>query len=47
MTRTSLVTGLGLYLVQQIVDAHRGRVDVSSTGPAGTVFRVTLPAYQA
>ena len=47
MTRTSRGTGLGLYLVQQIVEAHRGRVEVVATGPAGTVFRVTVPAYQA
>jgi two-component system phosphate regulon sensor histidine kinase PhoR len=46
MTRTSRGTGLGLYLVQQIVDAHRGKVEVVATGPAGTVFRVTVPAYQ-
>jgi len=42
MTRTSRGTGLGLYLVQQIVDAHRGKVEVASTGPAGTTFRVTI-----
>jgi signal transduction histidine kinase len=47
MTRTARGTGLGLYLVQQIVEAHRGRVEVASTGPAGTVFRVTVPGYEA
>jgi signal transduction histidine kinase len=44
MTRTTRGTGLGLYLVQQIVEAHRGKVEVASTGPAGTIFRVTVPA---
>jgi signal transduction histidine kinase len=46
MTRTTGGTGLGLFLVQQIVDRHRGRVEVAATGPDGTVFRVTLPAHE-
>jgi signal transduction histidine kinase len=45
MTRTARGTGLGLFLVQQIVEAHRGKVEVASTGPSGTIFRVTLPGY--
>jgi signal transduction histidine kinase len=47
MTRTARGTGLGLYLVQQIIEAHRGDVEVASTGPAGTVFRVSVPGHQA
>jgi two-component system phosphate regulon sensor histidine kinase PhoR len=43
MTRSSNGTGLGLYLVKQIVAAHRGTVIVASTGRDGTTFRVTLP----
>jgi signal transduction histidine kinase len=35
-------SGLGLAIVRKIVDAHDGRIDVSSSG-AGTRFRVTLP----
>jgi signal transduction histidine kinase len=46
MTRTTRGTGLGLYLVQQIVEAHHGKVEVASSGPVGTIFRVTVPAYQ-
>jgi signal transduction histidine kinase len=46
MTRTTGGTGLGLYLVRRIVTAHGGRVAVSSTGPGGTTFRVTLPGAQ-
>ena len=34
--------GLGLYIVHEIVEAHRGRVEVDSSA-AGTVFRVVLP----
>jgi signal transduction histidine kinase len=47
MTRTARGTGLGLYLVQQIVEAHRGKVEVASTGPAGSIFRVTVPGFEA
>jgi len=36
-------TGLGLAIVRKIVDAHDGRIDVSSTPGAGARFRVTLP----
>jgi len=35
-------SGLGLAIVSKIVDAHDGRIDVSSSA-AGTRFRVTLP----
>jgi nitrogen-specific signal transduction histidine kinase len=35
-------SGLGLAIVSKIVDAHDGRIDVSSSH-AGTCFRVTLP----
>ncbi len=46
MTRSSQGTGLGLYLVQQIVEAHRGSVKVAETGPDGSIFRVAVPAYE-
>ena len=35
--------GLGLYIVDQVVRAHGGQVDVRSTGAEGTTFRVRLP----
>lgn len=35
--------GLGLFIVEQIVRAHGGSVDVESTEDLGTVFRVRLP----
>ncbi|CAM4518651.1 GAF domain-containing sensor histidine kinase [Corallococcus exiguus] len=35
--------GLGLFIVNQIVRAHGGAVDVVSTEEAGTTFRVHLP----
>ncbi len=40
-------SGLGLAIVRKIVDAHDGRIDVSSTPGVGTRFRVTLPMASA
>jgi len=36
-------TGLGLTVVQKIVQDHGGDVTVAQTSPEGTVFRITLP----
>lgn len=36
-------TGLGLYVVQQIITAHEGEVTVRSTPGAGTTFGIRLP----
>jgi two-component system sensor histidine kinase/response regulator len=35
--------GLGLWIVQQIVQSHQGQVTVSSGEPGRTQFRVTVP----
>jgi PAS domain S-box-containing protein len=35
--------GLGLYIVEQVVTGHGGRIEVQSTAPEGTTFRVLLP----
>jgi signal transduction histidine kinase len=35
--------GLGLYITEQIIRAHGGRVEVSSTAERGTTFRIFLP----
>jgi signal transduction histidine kinase len=37
--------GLGLYIVRQIITAHGGRIDVRSSGQAGTTFTVRLPRH--
>jgi signal transduction histidine kinase len=39
--------GLGLNLVKAIVEAHRGRVEVSSVPCTGSEFRVYLPFSKA
>jgi PAS domain S-box-containing protein len=36
-------TGVGLYLVREIVKLHRGSVSVSSTPGSGSLFEVRLP----
>ena len=36
-------SGLGLAIVRKIVDAHEGRIDVTSVPDKGTTFRVTVP----
>lgn len=41
-------TGLGLYLVKEIIKSHGGKISVSSEGlNKGTTFLIELPIYQA
>ncbi len=37
-------TGLGLSIVKNIIEAHRGAIDVDSAPGEGTTFRIILPA---
>lgn len=39
-------TGLGLSLSFNIIEKHRGHIDVESTQGKGTCFRITLPVQQ-
>jgi signal transduction histidine kinase len=39
-------TGLGLYMVQEIVQAHAGTVSVDSVAGQGTTFTLTLPCAE-
>ena len=38
--------GLGLYIVQQLVEAHGGKIQAESTPGQTTTFRFTLPCSQ-
>lgn len=42
-TKTAKGTGLGLYLVQKIIDAHHGEVQVLANSPTGSIFVITVP----
>ena len=39
-------TGLGLTIAHQIIQEHRGEMQVSSTVGKGTIFRITLPTHR-
>jgi signal transduction histidine kinase len=42
-TRQTKGTGLGLYIVNRIIKAHRGTIQVLDNTPNGSVFHVVLP----
>ncbi|HQB11488.1 MAG TPA: ATP-binding protein [Candidatus Omnitrophota bacterium] len=37
-------TGLGLYVIRKMVDAHQGEIELESVYGEGTTFRIFLPA---
>jgi signal transduction histidine kinase len=39
-------TGLGLMIVQRIVRAHNGRIELDSRTGRGTMFRIWLPLHE-
>ncbi len=42
-TRKTKGTGLGLYIIQQMVLAHQGKISIGNHQPKGTVFTIQLP----
>jgi signal transduction histidine kinase len=36
--------GLGLPIARELVEAHRGRLELLSSTATGSTFRITLPA---
>jgi signal transduction histidine kinase len=39
--------GIGLFVARRIAEAHGGRLDVTSSAPDGTQFRLLMPAQPA
>lgn len=42
-TRKTKGTGLGLYIVKNIVMAHKGTIEILDNKPKGSIFKVSLP----
>jgi len=42
-TRTTKGTGLGLFIVKQLVEKHGGQLELLDNEPRGTRFRIYLP----
>jgi signal transduction histidine kinase len=42
-TRKTKGTGLGLYIVDRILELHKGKVSVRDNDPQGSIFEVVLP----
>lgn len=42
-TRKTKGTGLGLYIVKQVIDAHRGHITIKDNQPQGSIFIINLP----
>lgn len=45
-TRVAKGTGLGLYLVQKVTQAHKGRIEITNNQPQGTIFTLYLKQNQ-
>ena len=43
-TRRTKGTGLGLFIVKEIVKSHEGQISVLDNQPKGTIFRIQLPS---
>ncbi|OAV42906.1 sensor histidine kinase KdpD [Lewinella sp. 4G2] len=45
-TRTTKGTGLGLFIVRQLVELHGGQLELSDNPEGGTVFKIFLPTIK-
>ncbi len=45
-TRQTKGTGLGLYIVSKIIDAHKGSLKITDNKPKGSIFNITFPQKQ-
>ncbi len=45
-TRKTKGTGLGLYIVKEIIESHKGSIEVKTNLPEGTIFKIKLPKTQ-
>lgn len=44
-TRKTKGTGLGLYIVKQVLDKHQANIKVKNNRPAGSIFEVSFSTY--
>ncbi|HCN82408.1 MAG TPA: two-component sensor histidine kinase, partial [Sphingobacteriaceae bacterium] len=44
-TRKTKGTGLGLYIVKQVLDNHQAQIKVKNNRPAGSIFEVTFNVH--
>ncbi|MEM1323150.1 MAG: HAMP domain-containing sensor histidine kinase, partial [Bacteroidota bacterium] len=45
-TRKTKGTGLGLYIVNEIIKAHQGSIQIVDNQPKGSIFKIKLPHKQ-
>lgn len=44
-TRNAIGTGLGLYIVKELVEMNKGSISYKANQPQGSIFEVDLPSY--
>ena len=42
-TRKTKGTGLGLYIIKEVVELHNGKISIQDNIPKGTIFRIAIP----
>ena len=45
-TRQKQGTGLGLYIVKKVVEAHKGSISVTDNSPQGSIFKIIVDKYK-